>query len=91
MRFSTFIHFRKVPLLGVASAGLIWQLAFGGSQFAAKILWRCVQQPLGIHQTQVSHVAAGGVQKLVEDDVRRLGLEQDGGGMNRHRLVGVQS
>lgn len=66
------------------------ELALGGAQLAAKVLRRCVQQPVGIHQTQVSHVAAGGVQQLIEDDVRRLGLEKDGGRVDGHRLVGVQ-
>lgn len=50
-------------------------LALGGSQFAAKVLWRCIQQPISIHQTQVSHIVAGGVQKLVEDYIGWLGLE----------------
>lgn len=66
-------------------------LALGWSEFAAEVLRRRVQQPVGVHQTQVPHVAAGGVQQLVEDDVRWLGLEKDGGRVDGHRLVGVQS
>lgn len=70
---------------------LLYLLAFGGSQLAAKV-FRCrFQQPVGIHQTQVPHVAAGGVQQLVEDHVCWLGLEEDGGGVDGHGLVGVQS
>lgn len=66
-------------------------LLVSGSQFAAKVFWCCIQQPVGIHQTQVSHVAAGGVQQLVEDHVCWLGLEKDRGRVDGHRLVGVQS
>lgn len=68
---------------------LCW-LALGGSQLAAKVLRCCIQQPVGIHQAQVSHVAAGRVQQLIEDHVRWLGLEKDGGGVDGHRLVCVQ-
>lgn len=66
-------------------------LALGDVEFAAKVLWSCIEQPVSIHQTEVSHVAAGGVQQLVEDHVRWLGLEQDRGGVDGHRLMCVQS
>lgn len=65
-------------------------LALGGSQFAAKVFRRRFQQPVGVHQTQVPHVAARRVQQLVEDHVRRLGLEEDGGRVDGDGLVGVQ-
>lgn len=64
-------------------------LALVEVELAAKVLGRRVQQPVGIHQTEVSHVAAGGVQQLVEDDVRWLGLEKDGGRVDGDGLVGV--
>lgn len=82
---------RKVSLQRFTSVLFLYWLALGGVQFAAKVLWRCVQQPVGVHQTQVSHVAAGGVQQLVEDYVCWLALEKDGGGVDGHGLVGVQS
>ncbi len=80
----------EVSLQRVALVPFLSRLTLGGSQFAAKVLGCCVQQPVGIHQTQVSHVAAGGVQQLVEDHVRWLGLEKDGGRVDGNGLVGVQ-
>lgn len=65
-------------------------LALGVSQFAAKVFGRRFQQPVGVHQAQVPHVAAGRVQQLVEDHVRRLGLKEDGGRVDGDGLVGVQ-
>lgn len=85
------VDLRKESLQRFTSVLFLCWLALGGSEFAAKVLWRCVQQPVGVHQTQVSHVAAGGVQQLIEDHVRWLGLEKDGGGVDGHGLVGVQS
>lgn len=82
---------RKVSFLSFTSVLFLYWLALGGSQLAAKVVWCCIQQPVGIHQTQVPHVAAGGVQQLIEDHVCWLGLEKDGGGVDGHRLVGVQS
>jgi len=70
-------------------ASLHW-LAPGGVELAAKVLRRRIHQPVGVHQAQVPHVAAGRVQQLVEDHVGRLGLEQDGGRVDGHGLVGVQ-
>lgn len=67
---------------------LCW-LALVEVELAAKVLGRCIQQPVGVDQTEVSHVAAGGVQQLVEDHVRWLGLEKDGGRVDGHGLVGV--
>lgn len=69
---------------------LCW-LALRRVKFTAKVVWRCIQQPVSIDQTQVSHVAAGRVQQLVEHHVCWLGLEKDRGGVDGHRLVGVQS
>ena len=66
-------------------------LALGRSEFAAKVLRRRLEQPVGVHQTQVSHVAAGRVQQLVEDHICWLGLEKDGGGVDGNGLVWVQS
>lgn len=66
-------------------------LAPGDVQLAAKVVWGCFQQPVCVHQTQVSHVAARRVQQLVEDHVRWLGLEEDGGRVDGDGLVGVQS
>lgn len=59
-------------------------------QLTAKVLWSCIQQPVSVHQAQVSHVAAGCVQQLIEHHVRRLGLEEDRGRVDGHRLVRVQ-
>ncbi len=85
------VDLRKASLQRFTSVPFLRWLALGGSEFAAKVLWCCVQQPVGIHQTQVSHVAAGGVQQLIEDHICWLGLEKDGGGVDGHGLVGVQS
>lgn len=83
--------FEEGSVLSFTSVLFLYWLALSGSQFAAKVLWCCIQQPVGIHQTQVSHVAAGGVQQLIEDHVCWLGLEKDRGRVDGHRLVGVQS
>lgn len=64
-------------------------LALVEVELAAKVLWCCIQQPVGVYQAEVSHVAAGGVQQLVEDYVCWLGLEKDGGRVDGYRLVGV--
>lgn len=61
------------------------------AQLAAEILRRGFMQPISIYQAQIPHVAACRVQELVEDHVGRFGLEQDGGGMDGHSLMGVQS
>lgn len=76
--------------MSVSAAPTLCLLALGGSQFAAKVFRRRFQQPVGVHQAQVPHVAAGRVQQLVEDHVRRLGLKEDGGRVDGDRLVGVQ-
>lgn len=65
-------------------------LALGGPQLAAKVLRGGLQQPVGVHQTQVPHVAAGRVQQLVEHHVGRLTLEEHGGRVDGHGLVAVQ-
>lgn len=73
------------------SGGPLRGLALGGTELSTEVLWCRLLQPLGINQTQVPHVAARGVQELVEYHVGRLTLEQDGGWVDGHRLVGVQS
>ena len=65
-------------------------LTLGVAQLAAEVLWRGVHQPLGVHEAEVPHVAARGVQQLVEHHVGRLGLEQHGGRVDGHALAGVQ-
>lgn len=65
-------------------------LALGGAKLPTKVLGCSVHQPISIHQAQVPHVAAGGVQELIEDHVGRLGLEEHRGGVDGYRLVGVQ-
>lgn len=90
--FSSFIptgRFKEGTAL-TPDPSLHW-LALAGVEFAAKVLRRCIQEPVGVHQAQIPHVAAGRVQQLVEDHVRRLGLEQDGGWVDSHGLTGVQS
>lgn len=66
-------------------------LAPGAVDLAAKVVWCCIQQPVWVHQTQVSHVTAGRVQQLVEHHVCWLGLEEDGGWVDGDWLLGVQS
>lgn len=74
----------------MGSCGSLWWLALGGAQLAAEVLGRRLLQPLGVHQAQVAHVAARGVQQLVEHHVGWLGLEEDGGRVDAHGLVCVQ-
>ena len=46
-------------------------------------------QPLGVHNAQVTHVALVGEEQLREHDAGRLAVEEHGGGMDGHWLVGV--
>lgn len=73
------------------SAVSVCQHRLGEVKFASKVLWCCIQQPVSIHQTQVSHVAAGCVQQFIEDHIGRLCLEEDGGRVDSYRLMGIQS
>lgn len=89
--YSHWVIWGEVSSQRSTSVSVSPSLALGRSEFAAKVLRRRLEQPVGVHQTQVSHVAAGRVQQLVEHHVCWLGLEKDGGGVDGHGLVCVQS
>lgn len=72
----------------------VWAAAWGGSvsggsQLPPEVLWGGLIQPLGIHHTEVSHVALVGVEQFSVHDAGRLAVEEDGRGVDGHRLVSV--
>lgn len=61
----------------------------GCSELPTEVLGGCIVQPVGIHHTQVPHVALIGVQEFIVRDTGWLAMEKDRGGVDGHRLMGV--
>lgn len=87
----TSYHAVRYKYPGIINGTFDGGLTLCGAKLPAEILWRGFLQPIGIHQAQIPHVTAGRVQELIKHHVCWFGLEQDGGRMDRHGLLCVQS